>query len=953
MPVRARALAGVCAVLLAGGVLVPAFPAAAAVDPPRALPESATANDKKWQPALDFDTDSCYNVAAIGPDGTISQGLPYKDVGASSDCRDQSDLDNTNVYARQRCNSGWCVYLYDYYFEKDVATPNCDCSAGHTHDWEHIAVWVQNDQAKWVSASAHGEYDVRMADDILWEETHPKIVYHKSAGSTHAFRFASANDEPPENHYHNWRVAPLVSYNGFPDGLRDSLFGHSFGSATIAIKDATFAGNLARARPYSSLCDPENPGCGERQPVFPFDEGRDENSPGNPNPQKPGSPSADPSVIRVGNTYYSVESFGGAIWSRTASSNAGLLTATPKMIWRDPGLGAIWAPELVKLDGRYYVYFSARPDDGHRMYVISSASPDTGYGTEQKLNLPEDRWAIDGTAFTYDNQLWFTWSGWAEKVNDEQNIYIARMSDPTTPTGARYLISQPREPWERVAATDTPLINEAPEPIKDPNGQLHITYSANGSWGENYCIGDLRLKAGGDPTYVWDWYKSNGCLMGSNRGAMLGTWPVNQSINGPGHHSFVLLDGDIDTSPPAGQKFPLMYHGVPKGTTYNWENRRWQAGAFGFYPNITYGRANVPGDNMNTGYSLGFFEDPNGALPPAPTTGAPGQTSIRNQDPSVIRVDSTYYSVESDGTNIYSRSAPDWTALQNAPRKLIWSRPWNMPNLWAPDLVKLNNGTFVVYFASGGGAGSSTQRMYYTFSNSPDSGYSDPKQLSLPDNRFAVDGTAFYFGGKQWFVWSGWEGDSNDEQNIYLAEMSGPFDVTGPRKIISQAREPWERVAGGNGYPYINEAPQPLKDPSGQLHIVYSANGSWSDQYCLADLRLKAGGDPMYVWDWYKSNGCLFGSNQTNMMPGWDATLYVDGPGHNSFVLLDGDINTSPPAGPKFPLYFHAVPKGTQYDWNNRLWFHGTFCWWGDTNYHRDNVPGDNDNQGWSLKFFE
>jgi hypothetical protein len=188
------------------------------------------------------------------------------------------------------------------------------------------------------------------------------------------------------------------------------------------------------------------------------------------------------------------------------------------------------------------------------------------------------------------------------------------------------------------------------------------------------------------------------------------------------------------------------------------------------------------------------------------------------------------------------------------------------------------------------------------------------------------------------------------EQNLYIAEMTSPSDVIGRRYIISQAREPWERVVGN---PFINEAPEAIRDPNGQLHIVYSANGSWSDQYCIADLRLRAGGDPTYVWDWYKSNGCLFGSHRETMMAGWDPTLYVNGPGHNSFVLLDGDIGTSPPAGPTFPLMFHAVPKGTTYAWANRLWYSGSFCWWGNITYSRQNVPGDNNNTGWSLKFFE
>lgn len=65
-----------------------------AVDPPTALPEVATADDLQWQPVLDFDTDGCYNVPAIDADGNIAEGLEHNWTGLSSDCRDESDLDN-------------------------------------------------------------------------------------------------------------------------------------------------------------------------------------------------------------------------------------------------------------------------------------------------------------------------------------------------------------------------------------------------------------------------------------------------------------------------------------------------------------------------------------------------------------------------------------------------------------------------------------------------------------------------------------------------------------------------------------------------------------------------------------------------------------------------------------------------------------------------------------------
>lgn len=40
-----------------------------------ALPESCTAEQKKWQPAMDFDKDGCYNTPFINIQGKLAEGL--------------------------------------------------------------------------------------------------------------------------------------------------------------------------------------------------------------------------------------------------------------------------------------------------------------------------------------------------------------------------------------------------------------------------------------------------------------------------------------------------------------------------------------------------------------------------------------------------------------------------------------------------------------------------------------------------------------------------------------------------------------------------------------------------------------------------------------------------------------------------------------------------------------
>lgn len=89
---------------------------------------------------------------------------------------------------------------------------------------------------------------------------------------------------------------------------------------------------------------------------------------------------------------------------------------------------------------------------------------------------------------------------------------------------------------------------------------------------------------------------------------MMSGWDPTLHVDGPGHHTFVLLHGDIDASPPAGKKLPSMFHAVPEGMPYSWSHRYRYTGSFVWWGNTTCKRANVPGPNTDKGFSLKFFE---------------------------------------------------------------------------------------------------------------------------------------------------------------------------------------------------------------------------------------------------------------------------------------------------------------------------------------------------------
>ncbi|AQZ62539.1 Chitodextrinase precursor [[Actinomadura] parvosata subsp. kistnae] len=298
----ARLVARALVVILGAsiGLVAVTLPAWAEPPPPK-LPLNASEAHLKFQPAMDYDKDGCYPSVAIGDDGELNPGL--EPTGAlDGSCRDESDLVNSNMYARSRCNTNrWCAHMYGLYFQKDQTTEGGCPDCGHRHDWEHIVVWTENDQVRYVAASRHGGYDIKAAAEVEFENgTHPKIVYHKDGGQTHAFRFADAN-QPLNNHWGKWHFPDLVSWNGYPPGLRDKLIGNDFDHATFALKDTPssegegkpiFEADLNKARPFdvtSTVCDPVFPPvCHDIEtPKFPFDTSVDGLPNGTPDPNEP------------------------------------------------------------------------------------------------------------------------------------------------------------------------------------------------------------------------------------------------------------------------------------------------------------------------------------------------------------------------------------------------------------------------------------------------------------------------------------------------------------------------------------------------------------------------------------------------------------------------------------------------------------------------------------------
>jgi len=275
----------------------------------------------------------------------------------------------------------------------------------------------------------------------------------------------------------------------------------------------------------------------------------------------------DPWVVRHGDRYYFTATLDAddGVWVWSSPTLTGLDSGKKVKVWDAPPSGPlsaqIWAPELHRLRGRWYLYFTASNgvDSTHRHYVIEALTddPQGAYKAPVRVDPAFEKYAIDGSVLEMpDGRLYFMYCA--------GGVFIAPMSSPTRVSGPGVKILEGSEEWEhgwrKVGdewEQDAGYWVEAPEALIR-NGRVFVVYSAGHTATPHYYLGLLSL-TGTDPLDPKAWTKSPTPVFGPYRG------PAG-NVYTPGHNGF--------TKSPDGTEDWIVYHG---------KDEPWPAaGQFGF-----------------------------------------------------------------------------------------------------------------------------------------------------------------------------------------------------------------------------------------------------------------------------------------------------------------------------------------------------------------------------------
>ncbi|HOX33195.1 MAG TPA: family 43 glycosylhydrolase [Spirochaetales bacterium] len=262
---------------------------------------------------------------------------------------------------------------------------------------------------------------------------------------------------------------------------------------------------------------------------------------------------ADPYILLHTDGYYyfcaSVPEY-DRIEIRRAREIEGLRRAEPLVVWRARrGLVAersIWAPELHRIDGAWYLYYasgtSRKPFDV-RIRVLRNPSPDPLAGRWAdlgKIDTGRDTMSLDATLLELRGRRYLLWAQrLSASESSSMDLYIAPLRAPDRIEGRPSMIARADRPWELRDPANLKI--QGPAVLKR-QGRIFVAYSTNAS-DARYCVGLLEADEDSDPLDPASWRKLPGPAFQSA--------PAARQF-GPGHNSF--------TTSPDGRIDYLVYH---------------------------------------------------------------------------------------------------------------------------------------------------------------------------------------------------------------------------------------------------------------------------------------------------------------------------------------------------------------------------------------------------------
>lgn len=220
---------------------------------------------------------------------------------------------------------------------------------------------------------------------------------------------------------------------------------------------------------------------------------------------------ADPSVQfdpDTGYYYYTYAgTYGGkqAIYVTRAPNLCDVGCSEPILIWtsamqadgRGSELNSIWAPQINKIDGRWYIYATCAKgtsDSANRLpYVwVGGEAPTDPYDYHGSIDNydPLVDIYLSPRLIEYGGQRYICNGGFfrsSDREGHQQSLFITKLKTPTEFDGDPVVIARPSRAYEDYK------ILEGPIGLVSPDGTLYLAYAAGHTRGQEYCTGLMRF----------------------------------------------------------------------------------------------------------------------------------------------------------------------------------------------------------------------------------------------------------------------------------------------------------------------------------------------------------------------------------------------------------------------------------------------------------------------------